>query len=509
MSASREKKKRQEFLASGGVDPKAVREAEEKAAAKKANTLYAGLAIAFVVIAIALFVYNSGIIQRSQVAVTIDGQDYTSAQVSYYYGGTYQNLLKNYGDYISIIGLDTSRPLEDQPAWGSGDQSWDEYFKEQATDSLRFVQAVLAKAEAEGVKLEDADLEEYEATIAAMKEAAASQGLSYKSYLSSAYGSTMTPEVYEDTLKQDMLASKYVNDYYAGITVNDDEITAYYEENKNSYDTVDGAYLYLSGAASSKTDADGKTVAATDEEQAAAMAAAKETAEEILAAYKKGGDLEALAEEHGATYISNTKMTYSSDTTYSEWLFDESRSAGDLELIEDESTKRYYILQFNSRERREEASTYDVRHILINEESDGVDASASDVDAQVLAKAKEVLDEWNSTSRTEVDFALLAAQYTQDSNGEDGGLYMNVAPGDMVSEFEDWCYADGRQPGDVGIVKTSYGQHIMYFVGYSDIPYWYAACQSAAIEAIYNDWRIEMTDSVTAVEKSGMSVVGY
>ena len=34
-----------------------------------------------------------------------------------------------------------------------------------------------------------------------------------------------------------------------------------------------------------------------------------------------------------------------------------------------------------------------------------------------------------------------------------------------MQEFLDWCFADGRQPGDYGIVKTDYGYHVMYFVG--------------------------------------------
>ena len=35
----------------------------------------------------------------------------------------------------------------------------------------------------------------------------------------------------------------------------------------------------------------------------------------------------------------------------------------------------------------------------------------------------------------------------------------------MVTEFNDWCFADGRAVGDSGIVKTSYGYHIMFFSG--------------------------------------------
>ena len=42
-------------------------------------------------------------------------------------------------------------------------------------------------------------------------------------------------------------------------------------------------------------------------------------------------------------------------------------------------------------------------------------------------------------------------------------------PGQMVETFNDWCFADGRQPGDYGIVKTDYGYHLMYFVGRTPI----------------------------------------
>ena len=101
MSASREKKKRQELLA-GGVDPKTAREAEQKAAEKRSKILYTTLAAIFVVVAVFLLVYNSGILQRSQTAVTIDGEKYTVADVSYYYQDAYQNFLNTYGSYASL-----------------------------------------------------------------------------------------------------------------------------------------------------------------------------------------------------------------------------------------------------------------------------------------------------------------------------------------------------------------------------------------------------------------------
>ena len=45
-----------------------------------------------------------------------------------------------------------------------------------------------------------------------------------------------------------------------------------------------------------------------------------------------------------------------------------------------------------------------------------------------------------------------------------GGLYADVAPGDMVDEFNDWCFDASRKPGDTGIVQTEFGFHVMYFV---------------------------------------------
>ena len=503
MSASREKKKRQEVIAGGGVDPKAARAAEQRAAEKKSKILYSTLAILFVVVAVFLVVYNSGIIQRNMTAVTIDGEKYTVADVSYYYQDAYQSFVNSYGDYISYFGLDTSKPLSSQQY--SEDQTWADYFKEQAVTNMQFIHAVLAKAQEEGLTLSEDQRATYDATLESIKSAASQAGYGYETYLRLIYGSAMTAGVYEKNLEEQLLAYQYANDYYDSLSFTDDEIEAYYEENKNTYDLVNGEYVSISGSAESTTDEEGNTVEATDEEKEAAMAAAKETAEKILAEYEAGGDLETLAEEYGATYTSNDEMSYSSTYVYGDWFFDEGRTAGDAEVLEDENYSRYFVAVFHDRQQND-ALDYNVRHILITEDSlelaDGEEAT----DEMVLAKAQEILDSWDGT---EDGFAELAKEYSQDSNAEEGGLYENVAKGQMVSEFEDWCYEAGRKSGDTGIVETTYGQHIMYFVGYGTTPYWYYACNNAMISSAYSDWQTEMTESVTAeLSSAGMASVG-
>ena len=87
MSASREKKTRQELASQGIKDPKAIREAEEKAKQRKANRLYGGIAVLFVVVAVVLLLVNAGVFYRDPDAVTIGGENYSAAQVNYYYQG--------------------------------------------------------------------------------------------------------------------------------------------------------------------------------------------------------------------------------------------------------------------------------------------------------------------------------------------------------------------------------------------------------------------------------------
>ena len=79
----------------------------------------------------------------------------------------------------------------------------------------------------------------------------------------------------------------------------------------------------------------------------------------------------------------------------------------------------------------------------------------------------------------------------------------------MVASFNDWCYEPGRKAGDTGIVSSTYGQHIMYFEGYTDTEYWHYACEEALRSEAYSDWYDATADSVSAeIDESGMSSVG-
>lgn len=113
-----------------------------------------------------------------------------------------------------------------------------------------------------------------------------------------------------------------------------------------------------------------------------------------------------------------------------------------------------------------------VRHILICPEGGTTDATTGETtytEAEwqaCLTEAQKVLDEWKAGEATEDSFAEMVSAYSEDTGSTStGGLYENVvADGTYMEEFEAWAVDAGRQTGDVDIIKTSYGYHIMYYV---------------------------------------------
>lgn len=111
----------------------------------------------------------------------------------------------------------------------------------------------------------------------------------------------------------------------------------------------------------------------------------------------------------------------------------------------------------------------DVRHILLQPET-AEDGTISDESWTACEKAaQELLDIYLAGEKTEEGFAALANEHSTDpGSNTNGGLYSGVYEGQMVPQFNDWCFDTSRQTGDTGLVRTDYGYHIMYFVDSQD-----------------------------------------
>ena len=521
MSASREKKNRQELASQGIKDPKAIREAEEKAKQRKANRLYGTIAVVFVVVAALLLVVKSGVLYRDPDAVAIDGQNYTAAQVNYYYRGL-ANSIAQAGYY----GLDNSKPLTQQvmndtakmllQVTDEGDVTWDQFLKEYAVKQLSLRAMVVKEAEANGMGADDAMKAEVQETISSLKESLKPEGYSLKSYLKLAYGQGMTPSLFEEMLTADEVASHYMQHYEESLTYTVDELEADYQEHPATFDVASYEYIYFKGSAPSTTDADGNTVQPTEEESAAAKNAAAAAAKAALERYQNGESLAEISEDLKDLGSYGSVDAGSNDgSAMSAWVFDSARTAGEGAVVEDDPNS--YVVVFRSIG-REEYNTVDVRHILFRVDSSSLDKDSEtyDADLQALkdgakAKAEDALAQWQSTSGTEDAFAALANELSEDgSSNTKGGLYTKITKGQMVAEFNDWCFDPARKTGDTGIVynEGSYtGYHVMYFVG-QDVPAWQVAVEKHKASEDYNTWTESLIEQANAQELDGMKDVG-
>ena len=151
---------------------------------------------------------------------------------------------------------------------------------------------------------------------------------------------------------------------------------------------------------------------------------------------------------------------------------DSARRAGDITVEADGSESGYYVVAFAGRDDNH-YKTASVRHILVKAEAAEDGTYSEEAKAAAKAKAEQILAEFEAGDRSEESFAALAEQYSEDAGSNtNGGLYENVARGQMVEEFDAFCFG-GHKPGDTGIVygeSSAYaGYHVMYYVGEGEL----------------------------------------
>lgn len=524
MSASREKKNRQELAAQGHVDPRVEREAKEAKEQKKSRLLYGGIAVLFVIVAAAVLLYNSGIFQRSATALTVDGKDFTAAEVDYYYYSALNSVASS--QYSSILGLSTSTSLKSQTINSTakmllqisdeGDITWDEYLKDQAKTNLTQRYLLSEKAKAEGITFDDDMKAELNDTLDQITaNAKQNGGYTLSAYLKLLYGSNMTVSTFKSLFEMDELASHYVQEYVDGLTYTDDELEACYEADKNSFDVTDFEYISFTATAASTTDSDGNTVEATDEEKAAAKQAAEDAAADAAKRYAAGESLEDIA----ASYEDIAKYTHQDNGTYADtdlvnWAFDADRTEGDTTTIQTDSN--VYFALFHSRS-RQDYKLVNVRHILfladassLDKESETYEADVAALEETAHANAEKALKEWQDGGATAELFAQMATEQSEDTgSASNGGLYEGITKStNFVQPFLDWCFADGRQVGDAGVVDSSYGSHVMYLDSFGE-PYWKTLAENQLKNDAYDTWLAEQTAAETVTEGSGMKYVGF
>ena len=541
MSASSKKKLRKEQNAAALTEKQLAEQKESKKLKAYTLSFVAVLALVIVaamVVGIVTGVMNSGVMQRNTNAVTIGDATLTNADLNFFYVDTiqsdYNNWYNSYGDNTQLFvqwlqGLDITKSLDQQVYDTETGETFADYYKDLAIESAKNVYAIYNLAVAAGETLTEDQESELEATISTMQLYAAYYGYSdTESYLKALYGAGTTIENYSNYLAVKTVATNFAQKFYNGIEVTDSDIDARNIAKYDEFSTFDYSVFFVDM---------NEFVPCRDEEtakdhvhSAEELATARKTAEEVAKELVASGATDTLllnaaiskseAYKHNESAAVADRMGYTLSQVSEQqgaWLKAADRQVGDLTMIPKETTSTdaegnktttidgYYIMLFLGRDDREQNLT-NVRHILVSFTGGTTDANGNKTYSEEEKKtAKDAIEaiqtEWLANGGTEDAFAALAKEKTTDTGSkENGGLYEDVYPTQMVTNFNDWCFAEGRKTGDYGIVETEYGYHLIYFVSHSETTYREMLIEDAIRDEAYTEWYEEQIKNVTVTE---------
>lgn len=477
-------------------DRKVQKRKEEKEKEKKEERISTAIGIV-VLVALVCLVASFPIrtyLATHETYVVVNGEAVNKVEFDYQYNLTKNNYITQYGSYLTYFGLDTSKDLSTQMY--SDTLTWQDYFEQNAVESLKQNKALMAEAKAAGFTYDTTD--EYNTFKETIKTSAASAGISEKEYVRSIYGSYATMGRIEEYVKNDMVMNAYYQKLQEDNAPSDDEIQSYYEENKATYDSVDYRLTTIEAdlptepteladpvEATTAPDADTDGTATTDTTQDTAYQPSDaEIAKAMEDAKVLADDAEKTVAKDGEAHENEKKSSV--NYLISDWLFDDARKAGDTTVITNDNSHCYYAVAFEKRY-LDETPSADVRVIIPTEDKTG----------------EEILEEWKSGAATEDSFAELCKKYTQDTSAvENGGLFEQVTKTGMTEELSNWIFDNSRQAGDTVAITVSDTTYVLYYIG-QDQPEWKINIKNTLVSDTMSQHMQDISADVTVEDPKG------
>ena len=473
-------------------DLKMQKRAEEKARAKKEKQVSL---ITSILIVAALVCFMASFPIRSYLTVhgtyvKVAGENISRLEFDYNYTMALNNYMNQYGTYLSYMGLDLTGDLSTQMY--SDSLTFKDFFEKMAVENIIQTKALKAEAKAAGFTYDAT--KDYEDYLNYVSQAAEAAGMTEKQFVQENFGAYATTSRLKPIVMENLESSAYYDSVSDEKMPSDEDAENYYAENKDSYDSIDYRMTVInaelpteptdladktedttttdnttgSTSTDSTTGTDTTTYEPSEAEIAYAMEQAKAEADTALKSIAKDGELK-----------ENAKRTSLASVTR-EWLFDESRKAGDTTVIEDETNNRYYVLAFEKRY-LDETPTVDVRAVILSNDGD--------------VSADSVLEEWKSGAATEDSFAELADKYnTASTTTSEGGLFEALSVSNVSDELKDWMTDSSRVQGDTAVIAPegeSY-TYVVYFIGTNEAE-WMKSIKNTLLTDIMADYLEEIT----------------
>lgn len=310
--------------------------------------------IAVVAIAILAAIIVPSILKKKNMNstyVVIGDREVTQLEYDYYYKASVNSFLASYASFLPYLGLDTNVSYDEQIYDEATGLTWKDEFDRMAVLNMQQIFALSKEAKEKGFTYDSsAELSTHKENL---ENAAKELNMSLSEYYKDSFGENATISNMEEIILEGIYANAYKNELNAQNEPTAEEVDAYYAENKANFDSVD----YRSFVFTAPSTAD-----STEEDITAAMDELKGTAEEFVAKRTEGADFNELcasyASESAKANYENKENDYSLSTgktaadvpsDLNEWLFDESRTEGELTVIKSNSYNQYYVAEFLGR----------------------------------------------------------------------------------------------------------------------------------------------------------------
>lgn len=404
----------------------------------------------------------------------------------------YYNIIVNNYKQLAAQGsieIDFSKDLsEEMTTDDNGNEiSWEEKFKMDTIKQLQYIVSFYEEAVKAGVTLTDDENESIDSLLNNLKKTASEAGSTLNKYISANYGEHIGAETIRKYYEQRYIFQTFYSQMNLRLSLTPDEAEQYFEENKENY--IKFALLEMpfslddSGSSEFKTIEDVKTkmqsycdsIKSVDDLKALVPQLCATLAEQAVSqGYFSDADSAIKALQERSTVIYSAKSVESNyGKEIVDWFKAPERADGDATFHINENYGIATIFLNTTEGELNNTELYSVRHILVSPNDDPNTAeTATEAEWEsALEEANKIVDEYNGGDKTETAFAALAEEYSDDtlstSNGNAGyygGEIKKTSLGSMVPEFEGWATDDARKYGDVGVVKSKYGYHIMYFI---------------------------------------------
>ncbi len=439
------------------------------------------------------------------VALTVGEEEVSIGMYNYYYNSIYQNYLQyaQQGYYQ----LDTTKDFSKQYTTNAKGKkvTWEQMFKDDTVDRLQYILALYHAGVENGVELNKEQKDQIKQQVSDLKKSASESEQSVDEYISEQFGDYCGLATIKKMLTQAFIANNYYRQFLIDNKPTEKEVNAYFKKNKDNFTQVNIGYIPIpynadDGTARAKAEKEAakyaKQVKNLDDLKLLVPKACKDLIKQYVAAGQYEDEDSCAEAIAGMLEVSVVKSDTSFPDGAKDWLFSSKTKKNTTTTFTDANNAVVYILLKISDVSIKDDVTYSVRHILVKPETGKEKEESSDTNSTpkytkaqwdaAKKKADKYLAEYKKGKKNELSFATLAEEYSDDtestskgSSGMYGGLYDGVSLGQMVPSFEKWATDKSRKYGDMGIVKSDFGYHIMFFV--ENVPYYYHECEEAVI----------------------------